>query len=142
MTPRRRAEKWDNWEHFEEEALREANNYMTNAMASNYIDILVERGYIVGKGERLRATPKFSKLVMAAGKALRKRKYSTDPDEDLTDAFGWEMARIILHLDESVPLEEDVNPKELGGLAVIIGATIQSFSIPPDLLMEAYEGGA
>lgn len=139
MTTRRPADKWDNWEHFQEEALREANRNVTKAMASNYVDILIERGYIVGRGERLKATPKFGKLMMAASKELRKRKYPMGPDEDPTDAFGWEMARMVLQPDESAPLEQDVDPKELGGLATIIGATIRSFSVPGELLREAYE---
>jgi hypothetical protein len=53
-------------EHFMEGALLEANRHVTEALASNYVDILIERGHIVVKGERLKATPKFGKLMMAA----------------------------------------------------------------------------
>ena len=138
MSPSR-SEDWDGWDRFKEQAAEEWSRYVTKAMASQYLDILIERGYLVAKGEDLRGTKKFVDLMMQASKELRKRGYPLEPDEDPRDPFGWEMARILLHLDPRRPLEDAVNPKELGGLATIITGALRTFSVSPELLREAFE---
>ena len=140
MGSRSKSEDWDHWERFKGQAVKEWSRHVTKVMACQYLDILVERGYLIGRGEQIRATKRFADLMMQASKDLRQRDYPMGLDEDPRAPFGWEMARIVLQPpDSSRPMEEVVNPKELGGLAAIITAALQTFSISPEILREAYE---
>jgi hypothetical protein len=125
--------------YFIEQAIDEANRYVTKAMTAAYLDILVEKGYLLRKGPKFRATRKFGDLVVEASEMIRERGLPLKPEDDPREAFGWEMALIVLQLDSSRRLEDAVNPREFGGLANIITGVLKSFSISAEILREALE---
>jgi hypothetical protein len=118
-----------NRDYFIEQALAETERQVTRAVAAIYLDILVKRGYLTKKGERFKATKRFGDLLVEAKEEIKESETTIEPEDDPREVLAWEMARIVLQLDRSRPLVDAVNPKELGGLAMIIAGLLKSYSI-------------
>ena len=118
-------------------AVAEAARGLTPQVVADYLDFLVERGYVEKKRNKFRPTVEFGLKWADAIIVVISRNYPEPPRGDLRGEVALEMAIRLLSVNKK-SVEAGKNPEEVVRLTTTILSLAKRY-FPADLVSQLYE---